>query len=65
MDEVCKMRNRQGIQKSSFVEKESDMKRNEFEVLALLQRQVKEMGASGEMDAQHDAWHSNTTSGTD
>jgi len=65
MDEVCKMRNRQGIQKSSFVEKESDMKRNEFEVLALLRRQVKEMGASGEMDAQHDAWRSNTSSGTD
>jgi len=31
------------------------MKRNEFEVLALLQRRVKEMRANGEIDAQHDA----------
>jgi len=30
-DEVLKMLNRQGIQKSSLVEEESDMKRNEFE----------------------------------
>ena len=49
------MRNRQGIQKSSLVEEESDMKRNEFEALALLRRRVKEMRANGEMDAQHDA----------
>ena len=51
------MRNRQGIQKSSLVEEESDMKRNdsEFEALAVLRRQVKEMRANGEMDAQHDA----------
>ena len=47
-DEVCKMRNRQGSQKSSLVEEESDMKRNEFEALAL-QRRVKEMRANGEM----------------
>jgi len=31
------------------------MKGNEFEALALLRRWVKEMRASGEMDAQHDA----------
>jgi len=31
------------------------MKSNEFEALALLRRRVKEMRASGEMDAQHDA----------
>jgi len=54
-DEVRKMRNRQGIQKSSLGEEESDMKRNEFEALVLLRRRVKEMRASGEMDAQHDA----------
>jgi len=53
--EVCKMRNQQGIQKSSLVETESDTKRNELEALALLRRRVKEMRASGEMDAQHDA----------
>ena len=46
-DEVRKMRNRQGIQKSSLVEEESDMKRNEFEALALLRRRVKEMRANG------------------
>jgi len=49
------MRNRQGIQKSSLVEEESDMKRNKFEALALLRRRVKEIRAHGEMDAQHDA----------
>ena len=49
------MRNRQGIQKSKLVEEESDMKRNEFEALSLLRRQVKEMRVNGEMDAQHDA----------
>jgi len=49
------MRNRQGIQKSSLVEEESDMKRNEFEALALLGRRVKEIRANGEIDAQHDA----------
>ena len=49
------MRNRQGIQKSSLVEEESDMKRNEFEALALLRWRVKEMRANGQMDAQHDA----------
>ena len=49
------MRNRQGIQKSKLVEEELDMKRNEFEALALLLRRVKEMRANGEMDAQHDA----------
>jgi len=49
------MRNRQGIQKSSLGEEESDMKRNEFEALALLRRRVKEMRANGEMDAQHNA----------
>jgi len=42
-----------------LVEEESDMKRqmkrNEFEALALLRRRVKEMRANGEMDAQHDA----------
>jgi len=54
-DEVRKMRNRQGIRKSSLVQEESDMKRNEFEALALLRRRVKEMRANGEMDAQHDA----------
>ena len=54
-DEVRKMRNRQGIQKSSLGEEESDMKRNEFEALALLRRRVKEMRANGEMDAQHHA----------
>jgi len=54
-DEIRKMRNRQGIQKSKLVEEESDMKRNEFEALALLRRRVKEMRANGEMDAQHDA----------
>jgi len=32
-DEVCQMCNRQGIQKFSLVEEESDMKRNEFEAL--------------------------------
>ena len=36
-------------------EEESDMKRNEFEALALLRRWVKEMRANGEMDAQHNA----------
>ena len=55
MDEVCKMRNRQGIQKSSLVKEASDMKRNEFEALALLRRRVKKMRANGEMHAQHDA----------
>ena len=40
-DEVFKMRNRQGIQTSSLVEEESDMKRNELEALALLQRRVR------------------------
>jgi len=54
-DEVCTMRNRQGIQKSSLVEEKSDMKRNEFEALALLRRRIKEMRANREMDAQHDA----------
>jgi len=54
-DEVRKMHNRQGIQKSKLVEEESDMKRNKFEALALLRRRVKEMRANGEMDAQHDA----------
>ena len=49
------MRNQQGIQKSKWVEEESDMKRNEFEALAMLRRRVKEMRAKGEMDAQHDA----------
>jgi len=43
------------IQIEFMVEKESDMKRNEFEALALLRRRVKEMRANGEMDAQHDA----------
>ena len=38
-----------------MVEKESDMKRNEFEALALLRKRVKEMRGSGETDAQHDA----------
>jgi len=42
-EEVHKMRNRQGIPKSSLVEEESDKKRNEFEALALLRRRVKEM----------------------
>ena len=51
-DEVRKMRNRQSIQKSSLGEEESDMKKNEFEALALLRRQVKEMRANGEMDAK-------------
>jgi len=54
-DEVRKMRNRQGIQKSKLVQTESDMKTDEFEALALLRRRVKEMRANGEMDAQHDA----------
>jgi len=49
---MCK---RQGIQKSSLVEEESDMKRDEFEALALLRRQVSEMRSNGEMDAHHDA----------
>ena len=49
------MRNRQGVQKSKLVEEESDMKKNEFEALALLRRRVKEIRANGEMDAQHDA----------
>jgi len=49
------MHNRQGIQKLSLVEEESDMKRNDFEALALLRRRVKEMRANGEIDAQHDA----------
>jgi len=53
-DEVRTMCNRQGIQKSSLVEEESDMTRNEFETLALLRRRVKEMRANGEIDAQHD-----------
>jgi len=54
-DKVRKMRNRQGIQKSSLVKEASDMKRNEFEALALLRRRVKKMRANGEMHAQHDA----------
>jgi len=54
-DEVRKMCNRQGIQKSSLVEEELDMKRNEFEALALSRRRVKEMRANGEIDPQHDA----------
>ena len=49
------MCNRQGIQKSSLVEEELDMKKNEFEALALLRRRIKEMRANGEMDTQHDA----------
>jgi len=49
------LKSQRGIEKSSLVEEESDMKRNEFETLALLRRQVKEMRANGEMDAQHDA----------
>jgi len=48
------MRNRKGIQKSSLVEEDLDMKRNEFEALALLRRRVKEMRANGE-------WMPNTT----
>jgi len=52
---VRKVRNRHGIQKSSLVEEESDMKRNEFEALALLRRRVKEMRANGKMDAHLDA----------
>jgi len=48
------MCNRQGNQKSRLVEEESDMKRNEFEALALRWRE-KEMRANGEMDAPHDA----------
>jgi len=39
-DEVRKMLNRQGIQKSSLVEEKSDMKRNELEALAWLRRRV-------------------------
>jgi len=54
-DEVRKMCNRQGIQKTKLVKEESDITRNEFEALALLRRRVKEMRANGEMDAQHDA----------
>jgi len=54
-DKVRKMRNRHGIQKSSLVEEELDIKRNDFKALALLRRRVKEMRANGEMDAQHDA----------
>ena len=46
--EVRKMCNEQGIQKPSLVEEESDMKRNEFEALALLRRRVKEVRANGE-----------------
>jgi len=53
-DEVRKMRNRQGIQKSSLVEEESDMKRDGVEAFASLRRWVKVMRASGEMDTQHD-----------
>ena len=49
------MLNRQGFQKSSLVEEESDMQRNEFEALALLRRWVKEIKANGKMDAQHNA----------
>jgi len=49
------MCNRQGIQKASLVEEESDIKKNEFEALALLRRRVKEIRANGEMDAQLDA----------
>ena len=49
------MRDRQGIHKSSLVEEELGMKRNEFEALALLRRRAKETRANGEMDAQHDA----------
>jgi len=49
------MRNRQCSQKSSLVEEESDIKRNDSEALALLRRRVKEMRASGEIDAQNDA----------
>ena len=48
------MRDRQGIQKSSLVEEESDLRRNEFEASAVLRRRVKEMRANGKMDAQHD-----------
>jgi len=33
-DEARKMRNRQGIQKSSLVEEESDMRRNKYEASA-------------------------------
>jgi len=63
---IRKMRNRQGIQKSKLVEEELDMKRNEFEALALLLRRVKEMRANGEMDAQHNAVAAIVTaSGTD
>jgi len=54
-DEVHEMLNRQGFQKSSLVEEESDMQRNEFEALALLRRWVKEIKANGKMDAQHNA----------
>jgi len=54
-DKARKMRNQQGIQKSSLAEVESDMKRNEFEALALLRRRVKEMRANCEIDVQHDA----------
>ena len=48
------MRNRQGIQKSSLVEEESDMRRDGVEAFASLRRRVKVMRASGEMDTQHD-----------
>jgi len=54
-EELRKTRNRQDIHESSLLEEESDMKRNEFEALALLRRRAKEMRASGGMDAQHDA----------
>jgi len=53
--EVRKMCNQQGIQKSSLVEEESDLRRKEFEASAVLRRRVKEMRANGKMDAQHDA----------
>jgi len=49
------MRNRQGIQKLSLVEEESDMRRDKFEALALLRGWVKEMRVKGEMDSQYDA----------
>ena len=62
-DQVCKMHNRQIIHKSSLVAEVSNMKRYEFEALALIRRWVKAMRSSAEMDAR--CWRSNTASGID
>ena len=65
-DEVRKMRNRQGIQKSSLVEEESDMKRNEFEwSISSVRKAGKRNESQWRTGCPTRRWRSNIASGTD